>query len=434
MFSVITRLRCRTWLPLVLAVPFVFPADLCGDSQLGELTFSNSGARPRPIALERSLSMRTSARAKASTVDTMSDSVASYGFLGSVGGVAFGGVAEGEEGWKAVGLQYEASRVDGNRLVVRLKSPKRELRVNLPVCDWAFVPVARFAATDDVACFTLFGQLEDAAEQARRTQGKGRVLGYHTAFRDTLLGLRLMQADLLILDPSACDLPSERGRYILGPKEQQLLPGGRPDLVKSRDAFRAVGAILASAPAPFQSYVVCDEGRAIRFRVQGKELQITGDPYWYCWRSRISDQKTLVDLQKAAFQSARAKWEPEWNRELNQIGAKAFDLKWPQERRQAELQTFVDRSISANVIQRMPELSDKVSDAVRDQGGINPVVYSALQSTMRLSALFRHVRRDDAEGYGKFVESLRKARLVPEVTTPDFMSDRTDRPGMRGMP
>lgn len=426
--------RCKTFLTILLVVPFLFPADLCGDSQLGELSFSSSGSKARPIALEKSLMMRTSARPTGNTVDTMTASVNSYGFLGSVGGVAFGGVAEGEKGWSATDLHYDAARVDGNRLVVNLKGPAGAKRMTLPVYDWAFVPIARFAATDDVACFTLFGQLDDAAEQSLRTQRGGRVLAYHSAFRDTLMGLRLMQSDLLIIDPSACDLPKERGRYFLGPREQLLLKGGAPDVARNQAAFRAVGTVLARAPAKFQSYVVCDAGQEVKFHVQGKDLVMTGDPSWYCWRSRISDQKTLQDLQRTAFNKAQDKWKPVWDRELNSLGSQAFERKWPQEKRQAELQSLVDQTISANVIQPMPELSDQVSAEVWKQDGVNPVVAQALRTTMRLSALFRHVRRADPKGYERFVESLRNVRASQDVATPDFMAGRSSGPVARPSP
>src|SRR4051794_8170662 len=101
-------------------------------------------------------------------------------------------------------------RPDGRRLWVHMWTRGGGVKtVMAPIYDWQLIPIARFPDGEQHACFTLFGKLKDGIEtEARRDRGE-KILNYHPAFEDTLLGLRLMQADIQILHPDACDLPAD---------------------------------------------------------------------------------------------------------------------------------------------------------------------------------------------------------------------------------
>lgn len=197
------------------------------------------------------------------------------GYVGKVGGIAFGAMAMPAEGLKFtnVSLDYRPKEQDGNRLWITVDGQ----RFPAPIYDWQLVPIAKFVESPYKSCVTLLGKLDnpEKAEQVRKSGGS--VINYHPAFVDSLLGLRLFQLDILLTDPEATDLPAQNGKYLLGAGETP------PDVAannEGRDAFYK----LNSQPAyrsfvKRRSFVITDEGRDIRFGFDGGRLNISGNPY-----------------------------------------------------------------------------------------------------------------------------------------------------------
>ncbi len=80
----------------------------------------------------------------------------------------------------------------------------------------------------------------------------GRIVRFHPALRDTLLGLRLMQLDMLIISEDAADLPKRNDEYVLGRGE---VP---PDLAANEAAAVSIRDRLdefAKRHESFDSYV-----------------------------------------------------------------------------------------------------------------------------------------------------------------------------------
>jgi len=75
--------------------------------------------------------------------------------LGSVGNVAFGAVATGQNGLAIVDMQRDAARADGERLRATLadRAGHRQT-VTGPLPDWLLLPIAQFARGDKEACLT----------------------------------------------------------------------------------------------------------------------------------------------------------------------------------------------------------------------------------------------------------------------------------------
>ncbi len=110
---------------------------------------------------------------------------------------------------------YEPDRADGQRLSVSLDGRNLVAAFH----DWCLVPLVHYADSDDRACFTFFGHLLDADMEEQVRERGGKIVNYHRAFQNTLLGLRLMQIDLLLMYPDCAELPQQDGRYILGAGE-----------------------------------------------------------------------------------------------------------------------------------------------------------------------------------------------------------------------
>lgn len=390
----------RNFLVLMVALLILLPQVGLSQLQLGPITFSKAKAQPLNNPAQLAMGLQ------------------SHAFLSSVGGVAFGGVAVNRKGDHVVSLRHDAAKPDGQRLRIEIESAGgRKITTTAAIYDWQLVPIARFAATDQDACFTMFGELVDPAEQAvRRSRGES-ILGYHPAFQDTLLGLRLLQADILIIRPDACDLPTYGGRYLLGLGEQP------PNVPLNQAHFSRLQMAVDAARPAFRSYVICDHDQEVQFSVSRGRLSLTGFPQWYCWRSKIDDPIVLGQLQDQANDRANETFNAELARDRLALGPAELSQKWTAEfQRQRHGEVF-DQVISANLVQQMPELSKLISSLVPQLNGVNPVVYQSLITTMRYAALFRHFKQQDATAYEQFVASLAGIETKPRVETPAVMHD-----------
>jgi hypothetical protein len=196
----------------------------------------------------------------------------SLGFLSGVGGVAFGATANLDPGVEISALTYDLTAVDGERLRVTLHSTDGTTQVAVsPIADWLLVPVARFASGSQDAAFTLFGQASTEEETARQRAAGNDILNYHPMFADTLVGLRLMHADILILYGGAAELPTLDGTTVLGSGEQ---PG---DVESNTNALVDVQEYMLTLPGHPISVVRCRGFRADDSCLRrGRQARISG--------------------------------------------------------------------------------------------------------------------------------------------------------------
>jgi len=344
----------------------------------------------------------------------LADGLQSYVFCTGVGGIAFGGIAIGGDGLRAIGLTYDAQRPDRERLQVTLQDPAgaRET-VTAPIFDWQLVPIASFAAGTQHSCITLFGRLNDPDdEKARRDRGE-KIVNYHTALVDTLLGLRLFQADILILHPDCCDLPKQGGKYVLGPGESP------PDVAANLDRLANVHRLVDTLPGgPFQSYIICDHEQQASFRARGNQLVLTGDPMWHCWRTRTDDRQRLREIQDRANAEANRVVNAEMRRDGKRLSPGELRAKYTEGYQRQRHSEVWDKVVSEALLETMPEYSRRLSAEIRREGRVNPAVYDALVTMMRYAAFFRSVNQHSPEMYKAFVTSLAHVKIAPPVRTP----------------
>lgn len=349
----------------------------------------------------------------------------SAGFFIKVGGVAFDAVAEGENGLKVVGLKYDAAAPDGDRLLITLESNTGRTTVKGWLHDWQLVPIARFAKDENGSAMTLFGQLEDKALE-RRTLRKGeRVINYHPALDNTLVGLRLFHADILIIQPNAVHLFQQGGKVVLGAGEA----GHDPD--KNMERFRKVGAWQAAQSEKglvYQSYVVGDLGQRVTFRRDKDRIAFTGAPFWNAWRPEHSAE-VVAERTKASRDAYRQQIE-KYNALVDMARKTESSMSDSEKasmigrlksmRSQIELaEKKLDAEVEAlSGVQQMPQYSAELSQLIRQQQGINPIVYATVTKVMHYRALFKHYQRNDPAAYEAFVNSLRNVAVSPGVTTP----------------
>ncbi len=300
---------------------------------------------------------------------SLSRGVRSYAYLTRVGGVAFDQVASPARAlrFSSLTLDYRPERSNGKRLVLTLDGQE----VSAPIYDWQLIPIAKFADSPHNACFTLFGELDDLAQQRSVQARGGRVFGYHPAFVNTLMGLRLFQLDSLIIHPYSHDLIKSDGRYVLGAGET------RPNLranESGRAAFVDFFRPIAYSDFPinqkqkFTSYVISDHGRSVSFDVKKGALSLTGQPGYYFWGK---NPRGLNDRDK---------------------------------------------------VTPLTDLSNQVSKRPSMLRVINPAVWDAGVKLMRYSAFFRYFKQKHPTQWRAFMAQIDKAPAPsPRVTTPAIM-------------
>ena len=219
-------------------------------------------------------------------------------FFRGVGGVAFSAVAKGQLGRVVTELRYDPTALDGQRLVIVTSSPNgTPTTVRGAIYDWQLVPIANYANDENGSAVTLFGRLSDQTREADTHSARGRVINYHPQLDNTLLGLRLFQADILIFQPNAADLFSQNGQAILGAGERGH------DLAKNQDRYRQIAQWQESQEQlgnSYQSYVVGDLDQQVTFAVQGGAISFTGSPYWAAWRPKHRSSADRAKIERLA--------------------------------------------------------------------------------------------------------------------------------------
>jgi archaellum component FlaC len=198
-------------------------------------------------------------------------SLLSHKFVGKVGGVNFEQVAvpDAETAAKNIELSYDKKALDGFRLVVKVGSTPFRLQI----ADWLLIPVAQFAESDFTSATSLFGEGPDT--------DNFYYIKYHPAFKDSLLGMRLLQADILLMNPEhTSSLPKRNGQVVLGHGE--FLPMKSPD----KATLNTLAKIMKRQKAT--SWVLTDIDAPASFSIQNGEFQLRSFPYYYFW-SRNED-------------------------------------------------------------------------------------------------------------------------------------------------
>ena len=278
--------KIRKWLALAMAV--LLPASpALAELELGRYTLSHMAA--------------PSLRTTSSLGSVLTVRGPRMAFAMRVGGVAFDAVAA-PEGLtvKSLALKYDPNAEDGQRMKLVINGKP----VETDIYDWELLPIMNYADSGSTSCFTLFGQLEDEAHASSVLRDGGRILNYDAAFKDTLLGLRLFQLDVLTLgDDFSLDLPKDNGQYLLGAGETE------PDLAGARYALQdyntliealSIKETLGGFATNFQSYVITDPPGKLNFSVADGALTFTQEPYYYFWREEYAQrEKREQDVQVA---------------------------------------------------------------------------------------------------------------------------------------
>lgn len=222
----------------------------------------------------------------------------SYRFLTEVGGVNFELFADLPDaivsGIQAI--EYDPLQPDGTRLRI----VTAETTYTVPLYDWVLIPAIHYANSPYSAVVSLLGG------ETTSTRFHAR---YHPSIEDTLLGLRMLQADLLPIDLSmAMDLPRVDGKLLLGPGESQT-----PRDSAASAAARIQLELRFAQPSP-SSWVLTDVGarQSVPVDVQDGQLVPQASIYYSFWmcenEERCESTDTVTVLHELNAEMRKAPW------------------------------------------------------------------------------------------------------------------------------
>nr|MBW4597544.1 hypothetical protein [Brasilonema angustatum HA4187-MV1] len=281
-----------------------------------------------------------------------SEGLHSYVLVGKVGGIAFEAVAIPEKSLvnQKIELSYDSSQPDGKRLAVSIKG-----QIYHPVLpDWELVPIANYANSEYNAIVSLFGHNSDdnfSLYSFGRDPGKNFYnITYHRAFNNTLLGVRLLQADTIFMNLNEFwQLPQLKNKTILGYGENQ-------NSVSRQDwqqAAQEIDEVFKGENKTFQSWLFTDVGVNVAFNTQGNNLNLSGSPYYYFWRSDFTEYKR----QRAEYEKQVAEYE----RQLAEYRKQADSLPTTPQRNE--------------IVQKHNALVSKRNEIVQKANNLQPKVF-----------------------------------------------------------
>lgn len=444
MSSVIKKFRVQYSLLILLLFNLSlasFSQQNIGRPTINKFDANNSVLKPDAPALKESV--------------PMAEAITNGPFVSGVGGVSFDQVAVPETGIEIrnIKLDYNGNTTDGSRLGLWIND--KAVKVFLP--DWMLIPIANYAESPYYSCVTLFGKLNDKILEKQVTEHKGRVINYHPAFDNTLIGIRLAYMDMLIGYGFANDLPrNNEGKYILGTGEL------KPDTLENKKgAFDLSQQIIKTQnkyDLTFRSYIISDYTRDITFTVSNDSLRISCFPYYFCWIYK--HDRPGYDVQKIADSLSAV-----YNQELKVItDAKAYkdwyidkmislfqkydghynfwaegpfvDMKAlkTDEERKLFLGKYAPESFYNSILQTeaymdrdsiiyLKGFSDDISSNPEFFEAANPAVWNATVNTMRFAAFFRYVKTNFPESWKAFSDKVKLLDPEPRIVTPTIMYD-----------
>ncbi len=306
-------------------------------------------------------------------------------FLSGVGGIAFLTVAEPDSsiGYESIKIDYDSNNRDGVRLKVMIGD--KSMSPYIP--DWQLIPIAGYVNGKYNSCVSLLGENTDLVSFDVR---------YNESFKNTLLGIRLLQADIVLMDLASHWRPPVFGnREILG--EGENISGKSVKIPEYSDIEKAMQSGF------FDSWVLTDDSVKVIFNVVDNEFKITGTPYYYFWRY------DYFGLCKELLSGIISD---------NLVNDDNSKVKMSDDIEEKENKT---ESMDIYVI-GVDEVTAKLKYRYDLFEDYNPLVYSAVKNVMQYSAFFRYVKEKNPGNWDMFYKKCSSVHIQPDVKTPDILN------------
>jgi hypothetical protein len=294
------------------------------------------------------------------------------------------------------------------------------------------LPIARFADSPHAVALTIYGEGTDPQRYY--------YIRYHAAFHDTLLGLRLLQAEILLMDTyNFWPLPKPENRIVVGEGEAQ---------VSTQVPHEAILSLSkAMRRDRFRSWLLTDANNHAYVHglnaLQGAVLDNT--PYYLFWSASPDIDNKLVTRRKLLEELRAAQLNFNDLIAVYNAAVEAYNRNPDNTRytRLKELQadvavgqrevdgikariTDLDREMAGLPVAEVTRVTQGVKDRVDQLRILNPAVWDAVVTTAEYAAFFRYVRKHNPAGWQTFMGQIARVSPTP-VKTPTHM----DKPKQR---
>lgn len=341
-------------------------------------------------------------------------SLRSYRFVGRVGGVNFEGSVDLRD--FDIDLDYDPGKPNGERATITLDGRD----YTIPLYDWELRPIVNYADSEFTAVASIFG---DGPDMERY-----RYIDYHPAFEDTHLGMRLLQADIILMDPiNFSEAPKVDGEAVYLAGEQRE----RPEAERMLATLRVFEMMSAH---DFQAWVLTDSGLEPEIVKTEGTISVDLEPYFFFWRSDTSDAQGLIDRFNAEVEAAQPlsqQYDSAFTAYQQAPAGSTQEQSALREVRRLEqqLEPVVNRinELRAQIdafepeIEDVPELTTEVQANSEVYRSIAPFVFDAVYRTAQYAALFRGAKASNSSDWQDFYrEVMSEIQLAPAPTPNQF--------------
>jgi len=256
---------------------------------------------------------------------------------------------------------------------------------------------------------------------------------YHDAFENTLLGLRLLQADIMLINVEEYHtLPRHSGNDIIyGHGEEPLVETNIFNLIRVQN-------FMINNIGEFNSWIFTDKDKILAVDNIINEAAFDEElPYYFFWKTGISWNAEI----SARIDSMSIKYKEDLNRPLGEFIWNSSDLKDRDtlalndpklkllklqkvvDNYHMDLNATIDRALNNSITsRRLIEAKEVNNQAINFVYPVlrllNPAVYRASENTMKFSALFRYVKEQNPTQWLKFMDKIKEVRVEPAIVTP----------------
>jgi hypothetical protein len=333
----------------------------------------------------------------------------SAAFLSRVGGISFEKAARPDNNLtiSSISLQYNANEPDGQRLKAIINGKT----VTVPLYDWKLKPIYLYAASNLYSCISLYGTTGDVENDTFYSQKYNleKLPAYHPAFKNTLVGLRLLQMDyfLNILDYFD-DLPRDHNRNVIYGKGE--------DLIEKSPHTASYKEKLSQFLAEFErndSFLIVDFPVDIRFKISGNQLEMSGELYVYFWQ--IKTDAEMVEVTKDIWK----RMTKGTNLKIGENGEYCGTLE---DIITVSQKTF--NSLDRAMVKHLQDFSDELHRNMHLVEETNPVVYRCARDVMRYAAFFRYCQEENPENFRITGDIIKRINITPGIETPNGLVKR----------
>lgn len=356
-----------------------------------------------------------------------------YKFLTTVGGVNFSSAVSFSD--RSVSLVYDPTENDGSRVRLLVNNSSYAL----PLYDWQLKPITLYADSEYTAVASIFGRGPNMERYY--------YINFHPAFKDTHLGMRMLQADILLIASIVfSEIPKFNGEPI-------LYAGERTEASAAARLISTLGLgnILQTKGTSFTSWVLTDTDRQPTLHFGSISVSVNLQPYYFFWERVDTEQSARYMNLVSQYQELIGQIQPKLDRyRLLEARVMAKVISGPRaESAQREMLALareiiplgnearrIEREIRAFSDSPMPNAieAEALTDTLRNNqellDQLAPFVSDAVRVVAQTSALFRGVKQANPEGWRAFHASVVTQVQLRPMETPT----RFDKPEARNQP